>query len=338
MIKNIKNLFFTLVAVFLTATSCFAFSLRETTLKFVQISDSHISERENTSFKMLSQSKNFLKDAIEQINKEEAIDFVMFTGDMVDEPYYDSYRDFWMLLYELKYPVLMTLGNHDAHFEDSKNEDSVSVEEVVKLISDCNPNQKQNKSYWSVGLRGNFHIIALDLRTDKISSNGYISEEQLKFLDKELNENKDKVVLIFEHHPVLEPFQSDSHKVLNAQDYFDVLNKYTNPIAIFSGHYHTTKITRLDNIIHVSSPSLVTYPNAFRIVNITNYRDRTIFDFYFKETKLKEAQAEAKANTIAAATFAGVEKDRNTTIVIKKKIVKDKKAKKKKNGKDESKI
>ena len=301
-----------------TTLGVWAFSFRNMTLDFIHITDTHITQKADTSYKALSSSRDLLIDAVNQINNIKGLDFVMFTGDMVDEPYYDSYRDFWMLLYELKYPVLMTLGNHDAHFEDSKNEDSVSVEEVVKLISDCNPNQKQNKSYWSVGLRGNFHIIALDLRTDKISSNGYISEEQLKFLDKELNENKDKVVLIFEHHPVIEPFQSDSHKVLNAQDYFDVLNKYTNPIAIFSGHYHTTKITRLDNIIHVSSPSLVTYPNAFRIVNITNYRDRTIFDFYFKETKLKEAQAEAKANTIAAATFAGVEKDRNTTVIIKK--------------------
>lgn len=333
--KILKNLLFMMVAVILTATSSYAFSLRDTTLKFVQVSDAHISDSENTSFKMLSQSKNLLKDAIQQINKEQSVDFVMFTGDMVDRPHLDSYRDFFTILCELKYPVLLTLGNHDANFEDTREENTLTTDDVVKLIADCNPNQKYDKSYWAVGLRGNFHIVVLDLRTDNISSNGYISDEQLAFLDKELEENKDKIVLIFEHHPPLEPFQSDNHKVLNADKYFEVLSKYKNPIAVFSGHYHTTKITKVENVIYVSSPSLVTYPNAFRVVSVTSYRDRAVFDFYFKETGLTEVQAEAKANTIAAATFAGLQKDRNTTIVIKKKIIKEKRSKKEKNKKDE---
>ena len=90
------------------------------------------------------------------------------------------------------------------------------------------------------------------------------------------------------------------------------------PIAIFSGHYHTTKIIQDENIIHVSTPSLVTFPNAFRTVNITNYKDRTIFDFYFNQTTLTNVQDESKASTIAYSTFLGNQKDQTRTITIMK--------------------
>ena len=43
----------------------------------------------------------------------------------------------------------------------------------------------------------------------------------------------------------------------------EILNKYKNPIAVFQGHYHGAKITQRDNILYVSCPALVSYPNAF---------------------------------------------------------------------------
>ena len=91
------------------------------------------------------------------------------------------------------------------------------------------------------------------------------------------------------------------------------------PIAFDSFQRSRPKFRRkLENLIFVSTPALATYPNAYRLVNITDYKDRTIFDFYFNETGLKDVQAQAKANAIATATFYGTEKDRATTIIIKK--------------------
>src|SRR5574344_1925626 len=110
-IKIFIVLFITFIIGF---TSVEAFSFRDMTLKFAQISDTHISDRDDTSYKLLSQSKILLKDAINQINSLENIDFVMFTGDMVDQPFLKSYKDFFEILSELKYPSLMALGNHDA--------------------------------------------------------------------------------------------------------------------------------------------------------------------------------------------------------------------------------
>ncbi len=317
--SKIKILLVALIVFFGTVSPTLsAFSFRDSSLKFVHVTDTHISDREDTSYKMLSQSKNLLADFIKGVNKIQSVDFVIFTGDMVDRPQLNSYKDFFTILTALKYPSLMTFGNHDAKFAGGENEEYLTEEQVLRIISDCNPNQKFDKTYWAITPKANFRMIVLNTRTEEKSSNGVISKEQLEFLASELEANKDKVVLIFAHHPVVEPFQSETHKVLNSEEIMTLLQQYKNPIAYFSGHYHTTKITKLENLIFVSTPALATYPNAYRLVNITDYKDRTIFDFYFNETGLKDVQAQAKANAIATATFYGTEKDRATTIIIKK--------------------
>ncbi len=323
--NRIKITLLMLLLLILSIGGAFAFSLNEMTLKFVQISDTHISDRADTSYKLLSRSKEFLKDAVKQINKIEDVDFVMFTGDMVDQPYLESYKDFFSIVSELKYPSLVALGNHDSGTISSETGElippkALNKSEVLKIFQDCIPNYKFDKTYYALSPKKDYRIIVLDATMDKDkSSNGYMGDEQLEFLDDELDKNQDKVILIFQHHPVVEPFESSHHKILNSDKYMAIIQKYKNPIAIFSGHYHATKITRQDNIIHVSTPSLVTYPDAFRVVSITNYKDRTIFDFYFKETTLKDIQAEARALAVASASFYGVEKDRTGTITIMKK-------------------
>ena len=100
--------------VFMQGGFAFAdFSFRDMELNFVQISDTHISDSEDTSYKVLSSSKALLEDAIKQVNGLKHVDFVMFTGDMVNEPLKKSYRDFFVLLTKLKYPSLTAFGNHD---------------------------------------------------------------------------------------------------------------------------------------------------------------------------------------------------------------------------------
>ena len=75
------------------------------------------------------------------------------------------------------------------------------------------------------------------------------------------------------HVPVLEPFNSPNHRLLDADKMQEILNKYKNPIAVFQGHYHGAKITQKGNILYVSCPSMVTYPNAFRMISVTNYKN-----------------------------------------------------------------
>jgi len=294
-----------------------AFSFNDMTLRFAQVSDAHLSDRiQDTPYKALTSSARLLRDAIKQINFQNNLDFVVFTGDNVDKATDINYMNFFKLANSIKFPYYTVLGNHDI----SRESEDVTKEKYILYANSHNKNFSFDKPYYSFSPKPDYKVIILDMSIDnEVSANGFIDKEQLIWLDSELKDSKDKVVVIFQHFPAIEPFASEHHKLKNADEYLNVIKKYNMPMAIFSGHYHTTKIVREDNVLHVSTPSLVTYPNSFRFVSITNYKDRTIFDFYFKETGLKDVQDKSKVTTIASASFYGKEKDRNSTFIIDKK-------------------
>ena len=84
------------------------------TMKFVQLSDIHYSlVRNDTSYKLLSQTRPLLRDAISQINHTKDVKFVMITGDGIDKPTKDSLVNLTDELNTLKYNWYYVLGNHD---------------------------------------------------------------------------------------------------------------------------------------------------------------------------------------------------------------------------------
>lgn len=316
------NFAFALILFLFSATGAYAdFSFNEMELKFAQLSDVHTSDSEDTTYKVLSHSKELLGSAIKELNNTKGLDFVVFTGDMVNVADKKSYKDFFTILTELNYPVLLVLGNHDT--SNANPNEFFNKASLMQLIKRCNPYQQHDTPYFAYSPTSEYRVIVLDTTiTDGKTSNGELPEEQMLFLDKELEANQDKVVLIFQHHPVIEPFKSDDHKLINSEQYLQLLKKYEKtPIAVFAGHYHSARIERKGNVIFVASPSLVTYPNAYRTVNITNYNDRVIFDFDFHETSLKNVQEISKRGLLASAVMSGTPNDRYNQIMIRKGVV-----------------
>ena len=145
-IKNSIKIF--ILALFIIIASigvASAFSLREITLKFIQISDVHTSDREDTTYKMLSSSKLLLADAIKQVNKLEGVDFVMFTGDMVDAPTDRNYNDFFYQLTDLRYPAIMAFGNHE--IGGSTKDKLLTKVEMLELVKKYNRNYPFMETY-----------------------------------------------------------------------------------------------------------------------------------------------------------------------------------------------
>ena len=284
-------------------------------LRFVQVSDDHfLQDAPNTTFKMIAESPKLLDDAIEQINEISNVSFVMFTGDLIDKPFEKELHAVLPHLEKIKAPWYFSFGNHDVCVGGY-----LTKKLYFDILREANPNFTFEKPYYSFIPKKGYKVIVLDSIIDsEVTANGYIYPEQLKWLDEELKASQNDIVLIFMHVPLVEPFSSPNHRMRNADEVISTIEKYKNPIGVFTGHYHAAKVIQHDNVLYVSSPSLVSYPNAFRLVNITEKKDKVIFDLQFKETRLKNVQKLAKLMVFASTLYSGEEKDQTATYVIKK--------------------
>jgi len=132
----------------------------------------------------------------------------------------------------LKMPVYNVPGNHDIF-------DSLSVRLWKEYLGD---------SYYSLDY-GGFRFIALDTETDR----SRISEEQFKWLEKQLAENKVRQVFIFCHKPL---FPVDSH-VGSSLDEFPLERDRLHQLfvkhkkiikGIFQGHEHLYNFEKRDGL------------------------------------------------------------------------------------------
>ncbi len=285
-------------------------------LKFVHISDIHFSaELGNTPYKLLKDSGALLDDAIAQTNEMNDVSFVMFGGDLVDKARESELLGFLEHTREINVPWYFTFGNHDSMLGGH-----LTPARFLADVKKSNANFKFDKTYYAFTPKAGFRVIVLDsIIRDRLTSNGQISNEQLAWLDRELSAAQKQVVLIFLHVPIWEPIAEPNHRLLNSQEVMNLLAKYRNPIAVFQGHYHVSRIKQMNNLLFVSTPSLASYPNAFREVKITNEDDKVIFDIKTNNTRLSNLRNKAKLFLVTPAIPEGEELDKNGIYTIIKK-------------------
>ncbi len=315
-LSKLLNIIFTWGLVIVTVLGLQMFSKASgSILKFAQISDVHLSSAKiDKAYRLTAHSTELLNDAIQYVNDTPDVSFVAFTGDMIDVPYEKELVKFLTYANTLKYPYYTALGNHDICYGGFLNKQL-----YLELLKKYNKDFKFDKTYYSFSPKPDYKVIFLDNNIDtRITANGELKKEQLNWLDNELATAKNKVVLIFMHVPLKEPFSSPSHKLLDDNEMMAILKKYNNPIGIFSGHYHTTKIFQEGNIIHVSTPALISYPNAFRIITINNHKKKTVFNIEYVPTRLIELQKKSKLLVFHSSTYYGDENDRTVTLTVEK--------------------
>ncbi|MFA6451314.1 MAG: metallophosphoesterase [bacterium] len=256
-------------------------------IKFVQISDDHFDPNsERVNLRPVKYSKDLLEDAIDQINNMDGVDFVIFTGDLTDTAYADLHVLFAEEANKLNVPWYWTTGNHDL----SQSGQSFKRSEFLKLMNKYDKYVQPEKTCYSFSKAG-IIFFSMDGANDTISmAKGNFSKECLGFLDKELAAHSDIPAIIFQHFPLVYPAVSESHEVINQAEYLDLLDKHPNVKALFSGHYHVEKIQTRNNVLHVSSPALIQYPNAFRVVTIKRNGSDLNIDVQTVETRLKDVQ------------------------------------------------
>ena len=312
-----KRVLFFLLVFF---TSCSALANEKPLLHFVQISDTHLQKNyARDAERLLGSSEKLLKDAVNQINKIENLDFVLSTGDQVDVPDEALIEKYIEITMASKYPWHVLLGNHDVsvngglgkkgYVKKFANQDAIN-----RVFAD-------NMTYYSFSPSEKFTVICLDGTTEKVvTALGQIDDKQLEWLKSELKANKNKFVIIALHFPIIEPYKSSDHYIIepDRSKLLKIVEDYKNVIGVFSGHYHAARLFTIKNRIHNSCPAVVQYPNAFREITITQEDPKHLtVNFKWHPVNGEKLRTVSKTSSRSWSLTQGAEEDREQTIRLR---------------------
>ena len=258
--KKLLLLLFSLFLIFALNTKVFAENI-----KFAQVADAHLSV--NSDF-----SQKVLKSVVEDINNQQGISFVIFTGDNINNPKEENLRAFLKIADKLNVPYYLALGNHDVY--KSGGLSKAKYFEIVKENNIFFPQRKPNYAFKKNG----FLFLIVDGAKEVIpSSVGYYRENTLTWLDKQLTKNKKTDAIIMQHFPILAADgtigTSQNCKTYKVEAYQAILEKHKNVLAIVSGHLHTNAENMKDGVYHIISPSILSMPQAYKIIDIVTTKE-----------------------------------------------------------------
>lgn len=235
-------------------------SVHSEQLKFIQVTDAHFDSSNEYSIKVL-------KSMVNDINNQNNISFVVFTGDNINRALEYDLKYFLNIVSSLKVPYYIVLGNHDVC--KSTGLSKKKYYEIVKKHKSFYPQGTPNYLFKKDG----FVFLIVDGSKEFIPGpSGYYVPDTLIWVDNCLAKYKNTPVIIFQHYPIEYPEGSegraDTHKTYKAEDYRALVNYHKNVVAIFSGHFHVNWEEMKNGVYHVSSPSLLSKPHAYKIVEV----------------------------------------------------------------------
>ena len=235
------------------------------TIKFIQVTDAHVTFGN-------SYSQKVLKSTVRDINNQQGVSFVVFTGDNIDTPKEENLKAFLKIANELNVPYYITLGNHDVY--KSNGLSKVRYFEIIRQHNLFFPQRKPNYKF----TKNKFNFYIVDGAKEVIPGPvGYYKEDTLKWLDKQLSKNAKKPAIIFQHYPLVYPENSErrlkTNKTYKADEYLEMLNKHDNVLAVISGHFHTNSENMQNGVYHISSPALMNLPHYYKIIDIVTTKE-----------------------------------------------------------------
>jgi 3',5'-cyclic AMP phosphodiesterase CpdA len=167
-----------------------------------------------------------LQNAVNEVNEQKGIDFVLISGDITQSADSVSYVIAKSLLDKLKVPYHITTGNHDLNFAMGglSNYNRVFGNERFSFI---------HKDYLFLG----FHTGPATK-----GAVGHVDNQSFSWLSSELNKSSEKnPVFVITHYPL------QGGDVDNWKDLIDLFHKYRVK-AVLGGHYHRNVVFNYDGI------------------------------------------------------------------------------------------
>lgn len=267
--------------------------------------------------KLLTESMEIFEAIVDNIKNLE-IDFVLIPGDLTKDGELHNHK---LVAEGLKkilnkgIKVFVVPGNHDINnpFSYSYSEEgktripSVSPREFKEIYYDfgykdaikIDPDSlsyivEPIEGLWVFGIDTCRHG---DFTEDKIYTGGRIKKSTLKWLEENIIRGikKDKNIIAFMHHGILEHFENQARHFPNyvVEDFETISYIFAsyNIRLVFTGHFHAQSIVyksfnennAYPFVFDIQTGSIVTYPCPYRIIEISQ-GNKAVINSYFLQT------------------------------------------------------
>jgi 3',5'-cyclic AMP phosphodiesterase CpdA len=258
------------------------------------VSDVQYSDYKHIGTRFYRSSPWKLREAMTKL-KNDSVRFVINLGDLIDRDF-GSYKSMLDIIDSTGLKVYHVAGNHDYSVD----------RQFIKRLPVLTPSKK---GYYSF-VYYNFRFICLngnELSTyisnnktaikeaernlsamkergeiNAVEWNGGISDEQIKWLKKELDKAiaaGEKVILIC-HFPVS---PDNVHNLLNYKAVLPLLDNYRNILAWFNGHNHAGNYSKLNMIHFVTFKGMVETESDNSFARIDVYNNKLYIKGYGRE-------------------------------------------------------
>ncbi|MGA9853488.1 MAG: 3',5'-cyclic-AMP phosphodiesterase [Gammaproteobacteria bacterium] len=207
-----------------------------TPVRLLQITDTHLFAELGKSLYGVN-TRESLRRVLKTASRHPKPDLVLATGDLVHDESPEGYRALAGMLEILKTPVAAIAGNHDA---------------LGPLRSITNPNIHVG----GVHALGAWRIVLLNTLVPG-EVGGHLDKTELKFLETSLIQAAEFPVLVaLHHHPVsIGSAWLDRIALDNANELFDVTDRYENVRGMLWGHIHQEFESERHGMRLIATPS-----------------------------------------------------------------------------------
>ena len=289
-----------IVSMLLFNSQAFAFSQ----FKYAVIADPHMSvsgpKSPANSSKMFKDSVSLLQSTVNSLNEIEDLDFAVVLGDLTKDSEPWNVDRFKEVMDGLRVPYYVVLGNHDISPVDTdKTNMSPGVTRSNMIWTFQGHGYQGPGTHWSLDPLPNIHLVGLD-SSQTGDWAGRITSEGLRFLERDLASNPDKLTIVILHHQLAAYCQSsvcgendfDKFVMQNADEVLDIIKQHPQVALTMSGHRHiSTRYMKSGNTPLFTCPSTMTWPMRYGIFTINN--DHIAYTTHDVQTN-PEVVAEAK--------------------------------------------
>ncbi|WP_409417362.1 PQQ-binding-like beta-propeller repeat protein [Flavobacterium sp. PS2] len=232
-----KHSFSIILLIFIIASGFSQKAEKSGNIKFVQLTDLHVSVGNENDF--------LLQDIIKEINNSDN-EFVVVTGDLTNRGADDELKQVHSILAKLKIPYYVISGNHETNWSESAG--------------------LTYKKIWGndrfVFSKGDYLFIGFPCGPYMKMGDGFVKHEDVLWLDQTLKDslkNSNKKVLNFAHYPL-------DNSVSNYKEVLSVLEKYPTVVS-FCGHGHTLKKYDFSGLSGIMGASITSRDGKTRSYN-----------------------------------------------------------------------